>query len=676
MADRLANEPSAYLRQHAHQPVDWFAWGPEAFAEARRRQVPVIVSIGYSSCHWCHVMAHESFDDPAIAAVINDRFVAIKVDREERPDVDALYMDVVQAITGRGGWPLTVFTTPQGSPFFGGTYYRPEQFLQLLDVVTDVWTNRRDDVTTNVDALTEALGRTARLDPPSELPSLEVLDAVRTRQREVFDPVWGGYGPAPKFPSVPNLLLVARCAARGDADALHELTVTLNAMASGGIYDHIGGGFARYSTDERWLVPHFEKMLYDQALAIRIYTVAWQVTRREVFAQVVDETIEYLIRDMRLVGGGFATAEDADSPDPDAQDHHDGPTPGVEGRFYTWTPGEISEVFSEDSELATRVATWWNITDEGNFEGRSIPNRLTVRGGLIRDSDLDMARLRLLAARGRRPRPMRDDKVVLDLNALVVGALAEAAMAWGRNEWLDLATETAQWLLENLRSESGGWKRTWHDGSHPPARHQALAGDLAAVIDAFVRLHEATGDAVWVDHAMTTADELLEGYWDRDRGGLFSAHHDATDLVVRQKDLVDNATPSANGLAAGALTRLAALTGDERYRRCGEVLTGLCWRVGADTPLAVTSGLDALALMASGPLEVVIPGREPQAQAWVEHIHRSWHGDLVLSWGDGWATPLWESREPGNAYVCRRFACEAPARDLDSLDRALERARN
>ena len=686
MAPRLADQPSAYLRQHAHQPVDWFPWGPEAFAEAHRRQVPVIVSIGYSSCHWCHVMAHESFDDPAIAAVMNDRFVAIKVDREERPDVDALYMDVVQAITGRGGWPLTVFTTSDGSPFFGGTYYRPDQFRQLLDVVTDVWTNRRDDVATNVEALTEALGRTARLDPPSEVPDRTLLDAARDRQRATFDPVWGGFGPAPKFPSVSNLLLVARFAAEGDDQARHQLTVTLDAMASGGMYDHLGGGFARYSTDERWLVPHFEKMLYDQALALRAYTAGWLLTGRDLYAQVVAETVEYLERDLALAGGGFAAAEDADAPapDPEARDETPGAGSeaagtshrrGVEGIFHTWTPDEIRQVLG-DGDRADRAIAWWGITPEGDFEGRSIPNRLRSRGELARDADLDTARQRLLAARERRPRPLRDDKVVLDWNALLVGALAEAAMAWGRADWADLAETTADWLITHLRDETGRWRRTWHGATTPAARHDALAGDHAALVDAFVRLHEATGHARWITEARGVADRLIDAFWDRERGGVFTTARDGDHLVVRQKDLVDNATPSANGLAAIALTRLAAITGDETYRRCAEVCAGLCARVGTDTPLAVTSGLEALGLLHDGPLEAVIPGSGSAARALVEALHRRWHGDLVISWGEPLDSPLWEGRSEGQGYVCRRFSCERPATDVAGLLDTLTRARS
>jgi uncharacterized protein YyaL (SSP411 family) len=664
MAHRLANEPSAYLRQHAHQPVDWYPWGPEALADAAAREVPLLISIGYSSCHWCHVMAHESFDDPAIAAVMNERFVCIKVDREERPDVDALYMDVVQALTGRGGWPLTVFATPDGSPFFGGTYYRPEQFTQLLDAVHRVWHEQRGDVDQNVEALVEALGRTARVSPPSELPDLTIVEAARQAQANAFDRVWGGFGPPPKFPSVGNLLLVARFAGAGDKAALTMLNTTLAAMASGGMYDHLAGGFARYSTDERWLVPHFEKMLYDQALMLRAYTAGFQITGRPLYTQVVGETIAYLAADMQLPGGGFAAAEDADSPAPDGH--------MKEGHFTTWTPAEVHEVLADDVSLADEAIAWWGISAAGNFEGRSIPNRLAVRGGLARSARLEHARLRLLAARNQRPRPLRDDKVVLEWNALLVGALAEAAMAWQRPDWVDLAESTAVWLVDHLRRPDGRWHRTWHGGVTPSARHDALAVDHAALVDAFIRVYEATGSARWLHEATVTAELLLTHFWDRDRGGLFTTPNDGDTLVVRQKELTDGATPGASSLAAVAFSRLAALTGDERLRRCAEVLVGMVHQVAATTPLAAAVAVDALALLHAGPVEVVIPGR--QRPDLVAVVQQRWRPDMVLSWGDPIDSPLWEGRSDSCAYVCRRYTCEAPSATMEELLAALGRA--
>jgi uncharacterized protein len=667
MAQRLANEPSAYLRQHAHQPVDWYPWGPEAFADAAARDVPVLISIGYSACHWCHVMAHESFDDPALAQVLNDRFVCIKVDREERPDVDSLYMDVVQAITGRGGWPLTVFARPDGSPFFGGTYYRPDQFGQLLDAVHRVWHDQRSDVDTNVDALTEALGRTARMSPVSDMPDLSLLETARRMQADAFDRVWGGFGPPPKFPSISNLLLVARVAGAGDTEALHWLKVTLNAMASGGMYDHLAGGFARYSTDDRWLVPHFEKMLYDQALMLRAYTAGWQLTGNDLYTQVVAETIDYLCSDMALVGGGFAAAEDADSPVPDSAERH-----MEEGRFTTWTPAEVRTVLADDAALAHDALAWWDITDDGNFESRSIPNRLLVRGGLARTPRLELARQRLLAARNERPRPLRDDKVVLEWNALIVGALAEAGMAWQRSDWTDLAESTAVWLLEHLRSPHGRWSRTWHAGAVPPARHAALAVDHAALLDAFVRLYEATGRARWLHEARTVADLLIDHFWDRDRGGLFTTADDGEQLVVRQKELTDGATPGASSLAASGLTRLGALTGNDRDRRCAEVLVTLIAQVATATPLAAAGGVDAVGLLHNGPIEVVIPGHD-RADL-VAAVQQRWRPDVVLSWGETVDSPLWEGRSDGLAYVCRRYACEAPSTTVEELLAALDRA--
>jgi uncharacterized protein len=556
--NRLAAETSPYLRQHADNPVDWYAWGDEAFAAARTADRPILLSVGYSACHWCHVMAHESFEDPEVAALMNDLFVNVKVDREERPDVDAVYMEAVQAITGQGGWPMTVFLTPDGRPFFGGTYFPKEtrhgmiSFPDLCRRVDELWRTRRSDVDQQAGQLTGTLGRTALLEPGDDLPGADTLAAAERQLVDQHDPAGGGFGGAPKFPQAMSLELLVRLLARGGAggapaDAVRAVVETsLDAMASGGIYDHLGGGFARYSVDDRWLVPHFEKMLYDQALLTRAYLHAWQVTGHDRYRRVVEETVGYVLRDLRHPDGGFYSAEDADSE-------------GEEGLFYVWTPDQVIAALDGDADLADEVMAFYGVTPEGNFEGRTILNRLRHRGDLDRPPQVEDARRRLFEARDRRVRPGRDDKVLTEWNGLMLAALAEAAAATGRDDWRDAAVATGEFLLGSLRRDDGRWLRSWQaDGG---ARHLAVAADLAALVDAFTRLAEATGEARWVAEAATTADALLDLFWDPARGGLFTTGTDAERLVARDKDLMDNATPSANSLAAVALVRLAALTG-------------------------------------------------------------------------------------------------------------------
>jgi len=660
--NRLAQETSPYLRQHQDNPVDWYPWGDEAFAAARARGVPVLLSVGYSACHWCHVMAHECFEDPAIAAVMNERFVNVKVDREERPDVDSVYMDAVQAMAGRGGWPMTVFTTPAGEPFYGGTYFPPPQFLRLMDAIDDVWRNRQQDVRQNVGALVEAIGRTATARPAPEVPGRERVERCVEELARAYDPRWGGFGAAPKFPPVGQLDLLLRSHRRRPSpEAAEMVRTTLAAMASGGMYDHVGGGFARYSTDERWLVPHFEKMLSDQALLVRVYVHAAQLLgdreEGEVWRQVASETIEYVLRELRHPAGGFFSAEDADSPDEHGR--------GREGLFHTWTSAEVREVLGDDAGPAL---DWYGIARAeaagGNFDGRVIPTRLEHRGHLIRPPAVEQARQRLLDARGRRRRPLLDDKVLTEWNALMLSALAEAAAAFDRVDWLAAAVDNGEFLLRELRGPDGRWHRSWHAEGVPRARHAALAADHAALVDAFTRLAEATGAARWIDEACTVADVLLDHFWDVANGGLFTTADDAEALVVRQKDLVDGATPSANSTAAVALLRLAALTGERRYAHHADRILQLLAPVMDRAPTAVAVGLAAVELRADGPTEVAVVGDRPDL---VRAVQRGWRPEVVLAWGEPYASPLWEGRAPGLAYVCRDFTCERPSADVDSL---------
>ena len=660
--NRLAAETSPYLRQHADNPVDWYAWGDEAFAAARERDRPVLLSVGYSSCHWCHVMAHESFEDPQIAALMNDLFVNVKVDREERPDVDEIYMEAVQALTGQGGWPMTVFLTPDGRPFFGGTYFPKSRrggmisFPELCERIDELWRTRRDDLDEQARQLTGALGRSAHLAPGDGLPGPDVLDAARSQLVQLHDPRWGGFGRPPKFPQAMGLDLLLRGLAAGpaggaggsDAGVLAVVETSLDAMASGGIYDHLGGGFARYSVDARWLVPHFEKMLYDQALLARVYLHAWQVTGHERYRQVLDETIAYVLRDLRHPGGGFYSAEDADSE-------------GEEGLFYVWTPDQLREALGDD-ELAAEVEEYYGVTPDGNFEGRTILNRIHARGDLMRPARIEEARSRLLAARSTRVRPGLDDKVLTEWNALMLSALAEAAAATGREDWLAAAVANGEFLVGSLRREDGRWLRSWQaDGG---ARHLAFAADHGALVDAFVRLAEATGEARWIAEARSTADSLLELFWDAEHGGVFTTGTDAERLVTRNKDLMDNATPGANSLAAAGLLRLAALTGEPEYRERADAILRLTAGLAAQHANAFGFLLAAADTAAAGTTEVVVAGDRPDL---VRAVQSRFLPHAVLAWGERYESPLWAGREDGRAYVCRDYACQLPATDEDTL---------
>ncbi len=656
--NRLAVETSPYLRQHRENPVDWYAWGDDAFAAAKERNVPILLSVGYSACHWCHVMAHECFEDDAVAAKMNELFVNVKVDREERPDVDAVYMDAVQAMTGRGGWPMTVFTTPDGEPFYGGTYFPRDAFLRLLDAIDDVWRNRPGDVRQNVDALVGAIERATRAEPADEVPAIDVLNrAVQTLGR-AFDPEWGGFGQAPKFPSTFHLELMLRAYMSTGADAPRDvITTTLDAMASGGMYDHLGGGFARYSVDREWLVPHFEKMLYDQALLAKLYLHAFVVFRHDRWRQVLTETVQYVLTTLRHPDGGFYSAEDADSPDEHGH--------GVEGLFYTWTPAEVRAALHDvKPEIVQQTLDWFGITEEGNFEGRSIPNRMHDRGALARPREVAYCRQRLVEARAGRPRPGLDDKILTEWNALFLATLAEAGAVFAHRPWLDAAIANAEFLIRELRGPDGRWFRSWQADGDPPARHAALAADHAALVDAFTRLAEATGEARWIAEAASTADTMLDWFFDPVAGGLFTTAEDAERLVVRQKDLADNATPSANSQAALALYRLAALTGEQRYANHADRILQLLGGVMEEQLTAHSNALIAADLRRRGTTEIAIVGDLPE---FVRLAHSVWRPDAVLAWGERYDSPLWEGRTDGYAYVCRDFVCSAPQDDLDGF---------
>jgi uncharacterized protein len=672
VTNRLAHSASPYLRQHRDNPVDWYEWGDEAFAHAQSHNKPILLSVGYSACHWCHVMAHESFENPDVAAVMNRLFVNIKVDREERPDVDAIYMDAVQALTGRGGWPMTVFLTPTGEPFYGGTYYPAPTFVKLMEAIDDVWRTRRDEVDQNVSALMEALSRTARVEPATEINPRELVSATVTTLVTNFDATWGGFGGAPKFPSTFALDVLTHVhhdmslidnSDTQELERIKNVVVTsLDAMAAGGMYDHVGGGFSRYSVDEQWLVPHFEKMLYDQALLVRVYTHAWALWRIDRHRQVVEETIQYVLDDLTHPLGGFFSAEDADSLTTDGHSH--------EGAFYTWTPSEVRDVIDGD---ATTTLEWYGITDEGNFEGRSIPHRLHHRTEIARPIHIEAARVQLLTARALRPRPGCDDKVLTEWNAMMLSSMIEAAMWCDRPDWLDAAIRNAEFMVSHLKKPDGSWHRSWQDGAQPPARHNALAHDYAHLIDAMCRLNEATGLVRWLEEARSAATYLIEHFWDSDNGGFFTVADNAESLIVRQKDIMDNATASANSTAAAALMRLATITGDQHFLNHADATLRLLARVAPSAPSAFCNFLLAVRQRHLGYTEVVIPGSEPDL---IRVAYETWRPSLVMAQGERHESPLWEGREIGQAYVCRDYACMYPATTADELRERLSTSQN
>ncbi|MEX1218305.1 MAG: thioredoxin domain-containing protein [Acidimicrobiales bacterium] len=653
MTNRLANETSPYLRQHADNPVDWWPWGTDALEEAKRRNVPVLISVGYSACHWCHVMAHESFEDDATGELMNRLFVNVKVDREERPDVDAVYMDAVQAMNGHGGWPMTVFCLPDGRPFFAGTYFPKTSyggklgFAELCERINELWQTRREELTEQAASVTEAIDEGVQLPQPTGTPSSELFSAAATALISQIDNADGGFGAAPKFPQTFAIDLLLRHHARtGEAASLNAAVLSLDAMAAGGIYDHLGGGFARYATDRRWLIPHFEKMLYDQALLARVYLHAWQLTREPRFLQTLEETIDYVLNELRHPLGGFFSAEDADSE-------------GIEGKFYVWSLEEIRQSCGADADA---VIEWFGVTRNGNWERTNILERV-VRGDLARPAAVERGRQALFAARSQRVRPGLDDKVLTEWNALMLATIAEAAAATGNSTWLDAAILNANFLCDNLRV-NGRWMRSWQG----EARVLAFSADYGALIDAFVRLHEATGESRWIIEAADTADALLELFADPSDIGVYTNGNDGDQLVARPKELMDNATACANSLAAVGLLRLSALTGNHRHQEFAVAIVDRLTESAARLPLGFGHLLLASELSVLGIGEIVISGDRPDL---VAEAQRHWTPRAVLTWGEPGNSPLWEGRTEigtdGRAYVCRQMVCSAPASTIEEF---------
>jgi uncharacterized protein len=667
--NRLARETSPYLRQHADNPVDWMPWGDEAFALARERDVPVFLSVGYSSCHWCHVMAHESFEDPATAALMNERFVNVKVDREERPDVDAIYMQSVQALTGRGGWPMSVWCTPEGRPFYAGTYFPDSDrhgmpsFTRVCNAVSEAWRDKRDDVLAQGEQLTAALTEEAlRTGTAADLTDA-ILEQAFAGIRGQFEPTYGGFGRAPKFPQAMTIDFLCRAYLRNGSDETRTMiTTTLDAMAAGGIHDQLGGGFARYSTDDEWLVPHFEKMLYDNALLTRAYVHGFLVTGEPRYRAVVEDIIGYVLRDLRDPAGGFYSAEDADSE-------------GVEGKFYCWSVDEIRDVCGPDGDA---VIDYFGATERGNFADPHTGftgNILHVR---TRNSEapveVERSKSRLLARRATRVRPGLDDKVLLAWNALMVAALTEAAAALARDDWMEAARTNARFLLAELRGADGRFVRSWR------APYLAYAEDYAALLEALVTLAEHD-DAAWLADAREVAAELLRLFRDPDAGGFFTTGTDAERLVVRLKDLFDDATPSANSLAANGLLRLAALTGETGFEGPAvEVMTMLAPSAAAH-PNGFANLLGAIERFVTAPAEIAIVGdpTDPRTQA----LRREVTGRLIPASvtltgtsGSASGSPLLAGRDAPDgaptAYVCEHYACRQPVTEPGDLRAQLD----
>ncbi|HUO69203.1 MAG TPA: thioredoxin domain-containing protein [Solirubrobacteraceae bacterium] len=651
MSNRLAGETSPYLLQHKDNPVDWFPWGEEALARARERDLPLLVSIGYSACHWCHVMERESFEDPEIAAVMNERFVPIKIDREERPDIDALCMEACQAMTGRGGWPLNAFLTPDQVPFYAGTYFPPEprhgmpSWRMVLLGVADAWENRRGEIDEQRARIVHALSASARIEPASEPIRSELLDDAVENLRATYDRAHGGWGGAPKFPPASTIELLL---ARGE----REMSLgTLDAMARGGIYDQVGGGFARYAVDRTWTVPHFEKMLYDNALLARAYLHGWQVSGEERFRRVCSETLDWALREMRGAEGGFCSALDADSE-------------GVEGKFYVWTLDQLRELIAGSSFDA--AVAYFGASDRGNFEHGL--NVLEAHGP--EPDALPQIRATLFQARSARVRPGLDDKRLTSWNALMISALADAGAAFGRPDYVAAAVACASFVLDGLRDDQGRLLRTWKDGR---GRLGAYLEDHGFLLEALITLYETTFDPRWYREAVTLADTIIARFSDAERGGFFTTPDDHERLVARRKDLEDSPIPSGNSAAAFGLLRLASLSGEGRYERHALGVLRLMFVLAARHPHAFGHLLRAADFYLAPVREVAIVG--PDADALLDVVRADYHPHLVLAGGPADGAPLLEGRTPVDgraaAYVCEHFVCRAPVTTPEELAAAL-----
>jgi len=689
--NRLINETSPYLLQHAHNPVDWYPWSEEALEKAKREDKPIMLSVGYSACHWCHVMERESFENEEIASIMNAHFVSIKVDREERPDIDNIYMQAVQALTHSGGWPMTVFLTPDGRPFYGGTYFPPRDrhygsqvmpgFPRVLMSMADAYKNRREDVEEQATELANYLKQhssapllSKKVAPAGALP-LELLSNASRELAADFDPVHGGFGNAPKFPNTMALEFLLRVhyhrlkgeiGARSTRPELEIVETSLQHMANGGIYDQLGGGFHRYSVDAEWLVPHFEKMLYDNALLSRVYLHAYLVTGKAFYRRIVEETLDYIVREMIAPTGGFYSTQDADSE-------------GEEGKFFLWTPGEIEAVLSpEDAALFMR---YYDVTQQGNFEGKNIlhvamDETLTAAQPV---ETLAVARLKLFKTREQRVKPGRDEKILTSWNGLMLRSFAEAARHLSRLDYLQVATRNAEFLLSELR-RGGRVLRTYKDGR---GRLNGYLEDYAFLADGLLALYEASFEPRWFLEARRLMDDAITLFADQQNGGFFDTGSDHEALVSRPKDIMDNAIPAGNSVAAEVLLRLAAFTGEEAYRRCADDYLRSLADIMVQHPQAFGHALGALDLAIAPGEEIAIIGEVLGADTHnlLEVINTRYTPNSVLACAAPTdveairAIPLLADRPlkdgKATAYVCQNFACLAPVNTPGELERLL-----
>jgi uncharacterized protein len=687
--NRLIHETSPYLLQHAHNPVDWHPWGKEALVKSRESNKPILLSIGYSACHWCHVMERESFESDQIAALMNEHFVCIKVDREERPDLDEIYMQATLALNhGQGGWPMTVFLTPEQEPIFAGTYFPPADrwgrpgFASVLTKVAEFWRKDPDGLRRQAGDITKQLKQSMRVASPAPVGETE-LDAAASQYADEFDPQFGGFGRAPKFPPATGLSFLLRQHHRtGDAQALVMVTKTLDAMAAGGMYDHIGGGFARYSTDERWLVPHFEKMLYDNALLARTYIEATQATSNQAYRRVATETLDYILREMTSPEGGFYSATDADSE-------------GVEGKFFVWTPDEIRAVIP-DGEDAKRFCAYYDITPGGNWEHKSIPNtpepletvaaHLKISSGELQET-VDRVRPLVYAARAKRVPPGLDDKVLTAWNGMMISAMAEGARVLGDSRYLEAAEEAADFLLRTMKRPDGGLYRTYRSGPSTgglrtnKAHLDACLEDYAYLAEGLIDLYEAGAHEGYLDEAVRLAERILADFSDVQDGGFFTTGKDHESLILRSREGPDGATPSGNAVAASVLARLSFHFAREDFREAATTAIRVYGRLIARYPRAFAKSLCVVDLLLRGPVELAFIGSpaEPGYEALRAGVNRLYLPNRIIAHHDPQGPdqdhPLTKGKSlvKGKAalYICRNFSCQAPLTEPARIDAAL-----
>jgi uncharacterized protein len=664
----LINETSPYLLQHAHNPVDWYPWGEEALAKARAEDKPILLSIGYSACHWCHVMEHESFENEAIAKLMNENFVNIKVDREERPDLDQIYMNAVQMMTGQGGWPMTMFLTPNGVPFYGGTYFPPQDrfnmpgFPRVLMSVAEAYRSQPDQVAHTSTAMLGELRRLGLATPSRDILTTDLLDASYRRITQNYDSRHGGFGRAPKFPPAMTLEFLLHMYDRTRVgETLEIVEHTCRKMAEGGMYDQLGGGFHRYSTDEKWLVPHFEKMLYDNALLSRVYLHVYQVTKDDFARRITEETLDYVIREMTDSSGGFYSTQDADSE-------------GEEGKFFVWSKREILDALGEDGEL---FCDYFNVTERGNFEGHNILNVQSSLADVAVQKGVDVEDLRKIIERGRktlfeirerRIKPGRDEKILTAWNGLMLASFAEAAAVLERDDYLSVAEANAEFLLANLERD-GLLLRTYKDGE---AKLNGYLEDYACLIEGLISLYEATGKLRWIEKALRMSETMIEQFWDEEDGGFFFTGKSHEQLIVRSKDFMDNATPSGNSVAAFALQKLGLLTGNEKYARHATTI----FRFLADQirryPSAFSWALCGLDFYLSKPKEIAIVAnsRGPELRALQQTVWHKYLPNRVIAMAiedhetAGQTVALLKERKPigggPTAFVCEAYTCQKP----------------